>query len=111
VIPQEFFPPAGAPAAFVRRDTSEVTVFRQAGTKRQRLGIGIAAGAVAVGVFVGTLQFAEWGWRAPVLLEASGLTELEPVLALPRTASVLALLEAEYHLESGRPYSAWQALR
>jgi len=77
---------------------------------RGKLGVVIPAAGLAVGVFVGTLQSTEWRWRSPLLAEVVAIGSLDPVRALPRTGTMLAVLEAQRHLESGRPYAAWEAL-
>jgi soluble lytic murein transglycosylase len=78
---------------------------------RTVITVGAPAGLLAVGLFVGSLQSMEWRWRTPLLSELPSLTALDPVRALPRTEAVLATLEAQRFMESGRPYAAWEALQ
>ncbi len=75
------------------------------------LRLVLPAVVLAGGVFVGRLQSTEWRWRTPAAVEPRALVALDPVLALPRTAGLLATLEAEQHLAAGRPYAAWESLQ
>lgn len=71
----------------------------------------LPAALLAVGLVAGPLRSAEWSWRSPILAEVDQLSELEPVRALPRTAAVLATLEARRFMATQRPYAAWLTLR
>lgn len=78
---------------------------------RSALTVLVPGGLIAAGLFAGQLRSAEWDWRSAFLSEMKELTALEPVRALPRTEAVLATLEAQRHLQVGRPFAAWETLR
>lgn len=84
---------------------------RKPGRLRSALTLGIPAAALAAGIVAGPLRSSQWSWRSPILTEVEQLTSLAPVSALPRTETVIATLEAQRYLDSGRPYAAWEALQ
>lgn len=79
------------------------------GKARVTIVVPLLAALAIGGVVVGRAYSAEWRWRAQPI--AASLGALEPVRALPRTETVLAVLEAQRFLDAGRPYAAWEALQ
>ncbi|MDR0786625.1 MAG: transglycosylase SLT domain-containing protein [Gemmatimonadota bacterium] len=74
------------------------------------IGVSLPVIIGASGVLAGRLYSEQWSWRALPIVAEPSLVALEPAHALPRTVSVLAMLEAQRLLEDGRPYEAWETV-